>query len=88
MITERQLLNLGFNKQSRASYQPGFKSHGDVFIKNELAIDGYYSGGYDENFNKNEKFVCSDLSGQRNFKTLKELDMYYMAMGKPSIFKL
>lgn len=88
MITERQLLNLGFNKQSRASYQPGFQSHGDVFVKNELVIDGYYSCGYDENFNKYEEFVCSDLSGQRNFKTLKELDSYYMAMGKPSIFKL
>ena len=88
MITERQLLNLGFKKQSRASYQPGFQSHGDVFIKNELAIDGYYSSGYDENFHKIDQFTCSDLSGQKNFKTLKELDTYFMVMGKPSIFKL
>lgn len=88
MITERQLLNLGFEKQSRASYQPGFQSHGDVFIKNELAIDGYCSSGCDEDFNENEQFICSDLSGQKNFKTLKELDVYFMAMGKPSIFKL
>jgi len=86
MLTENMLLNLGFEQQTRSSYQPGWQSHGDVYIKNGLAIDGYM--GVAGSTAATVQWYFTDLSGQTRFTSLKQLDNYFIAMGKESIFKL
>jgi hypothetical protein len=78
MITENILTNLDFTKQSRSSYQPGWQSHGDVYTKHGLTIDGCES---------ERGLTISDLSGQMQIQNLRQLEAYFLGMGKPSIFK-
>jgi len=79
MITENILINLGFKKQSRKSYDPSFQSHGEVYTKHGLTIDGWQGS---------DGFNCSDLSGQTKFENLKQLDNYFIGCGKPAASKV
>ena len=83
MITEKQLINLGFMKTYKQFY------HGDpgiyLFEKNGLKIkaETYNSG---DTIDYVESLEFKDCSNQISFNTLTELDKYFIGCGKKSIF--